>query len=296
MNLNLYNMNRVQLTLTGAALCVMLSVLFSIKLLLAHISNWKKPKEQKAIVVIILMAPIYAVVSYVGLLKFQGSEAYFMFLESIKECYEGLVMAKFLALLYSYLNISISRSIVPDEVKGREIHHSFPMTLFQPHSVKLNHKTLKQLKYWTWQFVAIRPVCSILMIALQLLDIYPDWISWTFTIILNISVSLALYSLVLFYHVFDKELAPHNPLAKFLCVKGIVFFCFWQGILLEILVAMGIIKSQHIWIDVVYIQQAYQNMLVVVEMMFFSVFQMSAYSAAPYAGDTKSSVKDKKKD
>ncbi|KAL1823380.1 hypothetical protein ACET3Z_010158 [Daucus carota] len=242
------------------------------------------------------MAPIYAVVSYVGLLKFQGSEAYFMFLESIKECYEGLVMAKFLALLYSYLNISISRSIVPDEVKGREIHHSFPMTLFQPHSVKLNHKTLKQLKYWTWQFVAIRPVCSILMIALQLLDIYPDWISWTFTIILNISVSLALYSLVLFYHVFDKELAPHNPLAKFLCVKGIVFFCFWQGILLEILVAMGIIKSHHIWIDVVYIQQAYQNMLVVVEMMFFSIFQMSAYSAAPYAGDAKSSVKDKKKD
>ncbi|KAL8127182.1 hypothetical protein AgCh_014197 [Apium graveolens] len=77
------------------------------------------------------MAPIYAVVSYVGLLKFRGSEAFFMFLESLKEFYEGLVMAKFLALLYAYLNISISESIVPDEVKGREIHHSFPMTLFQ---------------------------------------------------------------------------------------------------------------------------------------------------------------------
>ncbi|XP_074375422.1 uncharacterized protein LOC141717228 isoform X2 [Apium graveolens] len=220
-------MNRVQLTLYGSTLCVILSVFLSIKLLLAHLSHWKTPKEQKAIVAIILMAPIYAVVSYVGLLKFRGSEAFFMFLESLKEFYEGLVMAKFLALLYAYLNISISESIVPDEVKGREIHHSFPMTLFQPQSVHLNHKTLKQLKYWTWQFVAIRPVCSILMISLQLLDIYPEWISWTFTVILNISVSLALYSLVLFYHVFDKELAPHNPLAKFLCVKGIVFFCFW---------------------------------------------------------------------
>jgi hypothetical protein len=40
------------------------------------------------------------------------------------------VIAKFLALLYSYLNISISKNIVPDEIKGREIHHSFPMTLF----------------------------------------------------------------------------------------------------------------------------------------------------------------------
>ena len=100
----------------------------------------------------------------------------------------------------------------------------------QPRSVRLNHHTLKLLKYWTWQFVVIRPVCSILMITLQLIGVYPSWVSWTFTIILNVSVSLALYSLVLFYHVFYKELAPHKPLAKFLCIKGIVFFCFWQVI------------------------------------------------------------------
>ena len=98
----------------------------------------------------------------------------------------------------------------------------------QPRTVRLNHRTLKLLKYWTWQFVVIRPVCSILMITLQILGIYPSWLSWTFTIILNISVSLALYSLVIFYHVFAKELAPHKPLAKFMCIKGIVFFCFWQ--------------------------------------------------------------------
>lgn len=98
----------------------------------------------------------------------------------------------------------------------------------QPHTVRLDHKNLKLLKDWTLQFVVIRPVCSVLMIAFQLLDMYPSWLSWTFTIILNVSVSLALYSLVVFYHVFAKELAPHKPLAKFLCVKGIVFFCFWQ--------------------------------------------------------------------
>lgn len=102
----------------------------------------------------------------------------------------------------------------------------------QPRTVRLNHHTLKLLKYWTWQFVVIRPVCSILMITLQLLGVYPSWVSWTFTIILNISVTLALYSLIVFYHVFAKELAPHKPLAKFLCIKGIVFFCFWQVIII----------------------------------------------------------------
>lgn len=243
------------------------------------------------------MAPIYAIDSFVGLLDFQGSKAFFMFLDSVKECYEALVIAKFLALMYSYLNISISKNIVPDEIKGRQIHHSFPMTLFQPHTAHLNHNTLKLLKYWTWQFVVIRPMCSILMITLQLLGAYPSWVSWTFTIILNISVSLALYSLVVFYHVFAKELAPHNPLAKFLCIKGIVFFCFWQGIVLDILVALGIIRSHHVWLDVEHIEEALQNLLVCVEMVFFAAFQQYAYNVAPYRDNDTSSVKlDKKKE
>lgn len=293
--MDISTMDRGQLTLLGSAGCVMLSMHFTVQLVSQHLFYWKNPKEQKAIIIIVLMAPIYAVDSFVGLLDFQGSKAFFMLLESIKECYEALVIAKFLALLYSYLNISISKNIVPDGIKGREIHHSFPMTLFQPRTVRLDHHTLKLLKYWTWQFVVIRPVCSILMITLQILGIYPNWLSWTFTIILNISVSLALYSLVLFYHVFAKELKPHKPLTKFMCVKGIVFFCFWQGIVLEILVALGIIRSHHFWLDVEHIQEAIQNVLVCVEMVVFSVLQQYAFHVAPYSGDMEAKLKLSKK-
>lgn len=283
--IDLTNINPGEIVVLGCGFSVMLSMYFAIQLLSQHLFFWKNPKEQKAIIIIILMAPIYAIVSFVGLLDIRGSEAFFMFLESIKECYEALVIAKFLALMYSYLNISMSKNIVPDEIKGREIHHSFPMTLFQPHTVRLDHHTLKLLKYWTWQFVVIRPVCSLLMIALQLLEWYTNPISWIFTIILNISVSLALYSLVVFYHVFEKELKPHSPLAKFLCIKGIVFFCFWQGIVLEILAAVGIIRSQYSWLDVRHIEEGIQNLLVCLEMVIFSVLQQYAYSAAPYSGD-----------
>lgn len=293
--MDISTMDRGQLTLLGSAGCVMLSMHFTVQLVSQHLFYWKNPKEQKAIIIIVLMAPIYAVDSFVGLLDFQGSKAFFMLLESIKECYEALVIAKFLALLYSYLNISISKNIVPDGIKGREIHHSFPMTLFQPRTVRLDHHTLKLLKYWTWQFVVIRPVCSILMITLQILGMYPNWLSWTFTIILNFSVSLALYSLVLFYHVFAKELKPHKPLTKFMCVKGIVFFCFWQGIVLEILVALGIIRSHHFWLDVEHIQEAIQNVLVCVEMVVFSVLQQYAYHVAPYSGDMEAKLKLSKK-
>ncbi|OWM91290.1 transmembrane protein 184C-like [Punica granatum] len=288
------NLDAGQITLLSSALCVMLSMHFTVQLLSQHLFYWKNPKEQKAIIIIILMAPLYAVDSFIGLLDIRGSKAFFMFLDSVKECYEALVIAKFMALMYSYLNISISGNIVPDEIKGREIHHSFPMTLFQPRTVRLDYRTLRLLKYWTWQFVIIRPVCSILMISLQILGIYPSWLSWTFTIILNVSVSLALYSLVLFYHVFAKELAPHKPLAKFMCIKGIVFFCFWQGVVLEILVAMGVIKSHHFWLDVEHIEEAIQNVLVCLEMVVFSVLQQYAYHVSPYSGEVESKYNLKK--
>lgn len=284
------------MTLFGSACCSMLTMHFTVQLLSQHLFYWKNPKEQKAIIIIILMAPIYAIDSFVGLLDIQGSKAFFMLLDSIRECYEALVIAKFMALMYSYLNISIGKNIVPDGIKGREIHHSFPMTLFQPHTVRLDHHTLKLLKYWTWQFVIIRPVCSILMIALQMLGMYPSWLSWTFTIILNISVSLALYSLVLFYHVFAKELQPHKPLAKFMCIKGIVFFCFWQGVVLKVLAALGIIQSHHFWLDVEHTEEAIQNVLVCLEMVVFSVLQQYAYHVYPYSGDVESKFKLNKKD
>ncbi|XP_014518546.1 transmembrane protein 184C [Vigna radiata var. radiata] len=293
--IDLSTLNPAQITVLGSAFCVMLSMHFTSQLLSQHLFYWKNPKEQKAIIIIILMAPLYATVSFVGLLDIRGSKEFFTFLESVKECYEALVIAKFLALMYSYLNISMSGNIVPDEIKGREIHHSFPMTLFQPRTVHLDYRNLKLLKYWTWQFVVIRPVCSILMIALQLLGLYPTWLSWTFTVILNISVSLALYSLVVFYHVFAKELAPHTPLAKFLCIKGIVFFCFWQGMVLDLLAKFGVIQSRHLRLDVEHIEEAMQNILVCLEMVIFSVLQQYAYHPAPYSGEVEKMLRQNKK-
>lgn len=64
--------------------------------------------------------------------------------------------------------------------------------------------------------------------------------------------------------------------------KLFLFIC--QGIALEILTAAGIIKSHHFWLDVEHIQEALQNILVIVEMVIFSVLQQYAYHVAPYSG------------
>ncbi len=48
------------------------------------------------------------------------------------------------------------------------------------------------------------------------------------TIIYNVTYTLALYALLLFYMGTHELLAPFNPLLKFAVVKAVVFLTFWQ--------------------------------------------------------------------
>lgn len=84
-------LDRGKVTLIGSTICLMLTMHFSIQLVTEHFMSWKKPKEQKAIIIIVLMAPLYAIDSFIGLIDFMGSKPFFTFLDSVKECYEAIV-------------------------------------------------------------------------------------------------------------------------------------------------------------------------------------------------------------
>ena len=49
------------------------------------------------------------------------------------------------------------------------------------------------------------------------------------TIIYNISVSLALMALAVFYQATRDILKPFDPVLKFFVVKSVIFLSFWQG-------------------------------------------------------------------
>ena len=56
----------------------------------------------------------------------------------------------------------------------------------------------------------------------------------------NISISVSLYSLVLFYMATEERLAPFSPFYKFITVKAILFFSFWQSCLFLILIQFNV--------------------------------------------------------
>ena len=49
------------------------------------------------------------------------------------------------------------------------------------------------------------------------------------TMIYNVSVSLALYGLFLFYFATKELLTPFEPVLKFSTIKAVIFLSFWQG-------------------------------------------------------------------
>jgi hypothetical protein len=50
---------------------------------------------------------------------------------------------------------------------------------------------------------------------------------------------------MLFYMAMHTELSPLNPLRKFVTIKLVVFFSFWQGLVITLLCSLNILKPSH---------------------------------------------------
>ena len=59
------------------------------------------------------------------------------------------------------------------------------------------------------------------------------------TLIYNISISVALFALFLFYSATKELLRPYDPALKFFSVKAVIFLSFWQGVALSIMEVCG---------------------------------------------------------
>jgi hypothetical protein len=56
-----------------------------------------------------------------------------------------------------------------------------------------------------------------------------------------------LYCLALFYQLAKEELKPYKPLLKFTAIKLVIFFSYWQSVIISIAVALGMIPKIGGW-------------------------------------------------
>ncbi|KAK0150274.1 Transmembrane protein 184B [Merluccius polli] len=150
---------------------------------------------------------------------------------------------------------------------------------------------LRFCKQATLQFCVVKPLMATVTVVLQAYGKYKDGdfnVAGGYlyvTIIYNVSVSLSLYALFLFFFATRQLLSPYSPVLKFLMVKSVIFLSFWQGMLLAILEKCGAIpriSSDAVTVGEGTVAAGYQNFIICVEMFFAALALRHAFTYTVY--------------
>ncbi|KAI8322000.1 DUF300-domain-containing protein [Martensiomyces pterosporus] len=187
--------------------------------------------------------PIYALTAWASLISVESA----YYLDTLRDVYEAFVIYCFVSLLIAYFGGERAFLLA--------MHDRNPTPLFWPASLLRKDLDLSDpydylfLKRGILQYVLVKPVLAAATMLMKSLGVYHDgnWgladgYLWT-QLVYNMSVSLSLYCLVVFYMATREALSQWNPLPKFLCVKAIVFFSYWQGLGISIMVGLGLIHD-----------------------------------------------------
>jgi len=151
-----------------------------------------------------------------------------------------------------------------------QMKYTIPFCCFH---IKPGRIFLHRCKQMILQFVVCKPVLAIITFILQLTNTYDEgnlsptsgylWVS----IMYNTSITISLYFLVLFYEATKDILSPFKPISKFLCIKAVIFFSFWQGVVIAVMVYFNlVIEASGDWSQSD-VATAAQNFIICIEML-----------------------------
>ncbi|PIN10872.1 putative seven transmembrane receptor - rhodopsin family [Handroanthus impetiginosus] len=278
---------------TSATVFVAVALVLSLYLIFEHLAAYNQPEEQKFLIGLILMVPVYAVESFLSLLN---SEAAFN-CEIIRDCYEAFALYCFERYLIACLggeestiefmeSQSLATSSVPllDEAYAYGVvEHPFPLSCFL-RNWRLGSEFYQAVKIGIVQYMILKMICALLAMLFQSLGVYGEGkFEWRYAypylaVVLNFSQTWALYCLVQFYSVTKNKLAPIKPLAKFLTFKSIVFLTWWQGVAIAFLFSFGALKGSLALV----LKTRIQDYIICIEMGIAAVVHLYVFPAVPY--------------
>ncbi|XP_055835790.1 protein LAZ1 homolog 1 [Solanum dulcamara] len=278
----------------SAGFFVLVAVVLSMYLIVEHLAAYNQPEEQKFLIGLILMVPVYAVESFLSLMD---SNAAFN-CEIIRDCYEAFALYCFERYLIACLGgekntiefmesqsvvSSSSLPLLDDAYAYGVVEHPFPLNCFI-REWYLGSDFYQAVKIGIVQYMILKMICALLAMVFHLFGIYGEGkFEWRYAypylaVVLNFSQTWALYCLVQFYSVTKNKLAPIKPLAKFLVFKSIVFLTWWQGIAVAFLLSFGTFKGSLAQL----LKTRIQDYIICIEMGIAALVHLYVFPAKPY--------------
>ncbi|KAI9264996.1 organic solute transporter Ostalpha-domain-containing protein [Phascolomyces articulosus] len=244
-----------------------------------HWKNYRKPNQQRQVIRILWMVPVYGISTYISLISLNAA----FFVDTVRDIYEAFVIYAFFNLLLNKLGgeralIIMLHSRPPSD-------NFFPGTLWSREIYVGDPYTFLFVKRGILQFVYVKPILAILTMILKVTGNYQEGeISWSssyvyLTFFYNLSVSLTLWCLMVFFYATKKDLTGFRPFPKFLCVKAIIFFSFWQSVIVALLVSAGVIPEGE---GTEHMSVAIQDFLICLEMIPAAIAHSFSFSYEDY--------------
>ncbi|EEH23122.2 hypothetical protein PABG_05333 [Paracoccidioides brasiliensis Pb03] len=280
---------RVTIIIAGVAALV--ATLLSLVSIWLQMKNYWKPLLQRYAVRILLMVPIYSVSSWVSIISLTAPA----FVVPIRDIYEAFTIYTFFQLLINCLGGE--RALIVMTHGRAPVQHAWPLNhclakvdISDPH-------TFLTMKRGILQYAWLKPILALASIIMKATGTYQEgylgissgylWIG----IIFNLSVTVSLYSLAMFWVCMHDDLKPFRPVPKFLCVKLIIFASYWQGFFLSILQWLGALPNGVAGYTSNNLAAAIQDSLICFEMPIFALTHWYAFSWHDYADPSVSAAR-----
>ncbi|KAK6503193.1 hypothetical protein TWF481_008223 [Arthrobotrys musiformis] len=274
----------------GFIICAIFAVFttgITLYLMQRHALNYTRPDEQRHVIRIVLMLPVYSVIT-------TFSYAYYwwaIYFEVIRDCYEAFALASFFFLMTYLIAPTLheqKKFFKRWEPKPWPWPADWCLKIGIPFRTPRNGLTWFNI-IWigTFQYCAIRVVSTFVALATQWYGLYceeswsPVFAHFWVTIIIIIMISIALYVLVAFYTALKEELDPYRPFLKFMSIKLVVFFIFWQMIIISVLMGFHVMKPGE-YVSEGDLGTGINAVLISVEMFGFAILHLFSYPWRDY--------------
>ncbi|KAK3722110.1 hypothetical protein LTR37_002542 [Vermiconidia calcicola] len=263
-------------------------------LILAHATHYLKPYEQRHIIRILLLIPVYSVVSFLSYLYYQHA-IYFDILEG---CYEAFAISSFFTLLCHYIapNLHDQKDYFRTLTPVNWFWGVFGLQLVSGGQSKGPFRKPRSGLTWfniiwigVFQYCLIRVLFTVVAVIAQLNDVYcEESLSPTFAhvwvqVFEAISVTIAMFCLIQFYIQLKADLAEHRPFLKVLCIKLVIFFSFWQSIVISFASSDEGPLQPTKTLAYADIKVGIPSVLLCIEMSIFAIMHIFAFPWKPYS-------------